>query len=157
MMLHTKSKATTPQSSTNNVIMCIEEFSALFSIPGEGFVAEILDRRQKRLRLIQVLVKGQPETNVLMEESSSTWMPVRGSLHFLTDEDKAPTGFVWRSCAEDLPRVVTYDWSGNQKAVLTDEDTHVDRIVGFSQKSGLVFFGKRRLIMRWMLGYACFY
>jgi|TARA_B100000686_G_scaffold354436_1_gene464680 hypothetical protein len=49
MMLHTKSKATTPQSSTNNVIMCIEEFSALFSIPGEGFVAEIRTGDEVRL------------------------------------------------------------------------------------------------------------
>lgn len=48
-MLHTKSTWTAPQPSTNTVIIYMDEFSALFSIPGEGFIAEIRTGSEIRL------------------------------------------------------------------------------------------------------------
>ena len=82
-MLHTKCKATTSQQSTNSIIMYIEKFSALFSIPGEGFVAEIrmgdevrlydrkglqhliLERKQLGNKNIQALEKALARINNL--------------------------------------------------------------------------------------------
>jgi dipeptidyl-peptidase-4 len=96
-------------------------------------------RDQRRLDLVAVDVDRLRE-QVLLTETSPTWIHLNDDLRFLEHED----AFVWASERDGHRHLGVYGFDGRQRRALTAGDWDVDKLLALDEQKGKVYFAAGR-------------
>ncbi len=102
---------------------------------GRSLTFQHQSRDQKRLKLIQ-FDRETGTQEVLLEESSPTWINLHDNLYFLQDG----SGFVWSSERNGFNHLYRYRFDDGAIMPLTTGPWSVDELTGINEKLGLVYF-----------------
>ncbi|GAA0712456.1 S9 family peptidase [Dokdonella soli] len=96
-------------------------------------------RDQRRLDLIAVEV-GTLRQQLLLTETSRTWINLHDDLRFLKHED----AFVWASERDGYKHLYVYGLDGGLRRALTRGDWEVDKLLALDEKNGKAYFASNR-------------
>jgi dipeptidyl-peptidase-4 len=112
---------------------------AAWTPDGSSLAFVLLDRRQKRLRLLLSDLSGGPPRTVL-EETSSSWINFVGPPRFLRDGRR----FLWTSERDGFAHLYLVGLAGGPPAPLTRGGWVVDDLLAVDEKRGHLFFSGNR-------------
>jgi dipeptidyl-peptidase-4 len=96
-------------------------------------------RDQRRLDLVAVDIASMRE-QVLLTETSPTWINLRDDLRFLKNED----AFVWTSERDGYAHLGVYGLDGKPRRALTRGDWDVDKLLALDEANGKAYFAANR-------------
>ena len=106
---------------------------------GEIFTYQWQSRDQQQLELRAYNVKSNTQ-NVLLRETSDTWVNLHNDLYFLADKNQ----FIWASERDGYKHLYLYDNSGKLVRQLTSGDWVVDNIEAIDSANNRIFFAGRK-------------
>lgn len=101
---------------------------------GKRLTFQRQSRNQRRLELIEADLDGGGQ-QVLLSETSETWVPLHSDLRFLDDG-----GFLWSSERDGFQHLYRYDAQAQPQLQLTHGPWPVDQVLAVDQVKGLVYF-----------------
>lgn len=105
----------------------------------ETFTYQWQTRDQQTLELRAYNVPTEKQ-EVLLSETSNTWVNLHNDLYFLSDSDQ----FIWASERDGFKHLYLYENSGKLVRQLTQGDWVVDNIEAVDAKSNLIYFAGRK-------------
>ncbi|MFP4277179.1 MAG: DPP IV N-terminal domain-containing protein [Wenzhouxiangella sp.] len=102
---------------------------------GERVSFQRQSRDQQTLELVVATLDGGP-AQVVLTETSDTWINLHNDLHFLDGLD----AFIWSSEQDGFRHLYLHDLDGGLIRRLTAGDWAVDELVGVDEELGLVYF-----------------
>jgi dipeptidyl-peptidase-4 len=103
-------------------------------------LAQVLNRKQDRLWLLECSPSPDARWSTLLEERSDYWVNVAGNV-LLGPQEKS---FVWLSTGGNENQIQVRDMGGNGCRTLATDDVRVDGIVGVVAERGTVWFHGRK-------------
>ena len=105
----------------------------------ETFTYQWQTRDQQTLELRAYNVPTEKQ-DVLLSETSNTWVNLHNDLYFLSDSDQ----FIWASERDGFKHLYLYENSGKLVRQLTQGDWVVDNIEAVDAKSNRIYFAGRK-------------